>query len=299
MQIEFLGTGGAVTTPRPGCACRVCAQARARGLPYSRTGPSLFVHGPDVLIDTPEESKEQLNRSRVGRIAACCYSHWHPDHVMGRRVWEARNQDWRHWPPRHTRTDVYLPPQVARDFRRTLGTWEHLRFFEQEGLVRLVELAEGEEVTLGDTRVAPLRLAEEYAYAFLVEGEGQRVLLVPDETHGWVPPARACGVDLAVLPLGAMEFDPLTGARRIPRDHPLLATEATFAETLRLVDALGARRVFLTHIEEMDGLNYDDLAELQRRLRRAGRDITFAFDTLLVDVGPTAADPHPTNASSG
>lgn len=144
-----------------------------------------------------------------------------------------------------------------------------------------------------------VREAEEYTYAFLVEGEGQRVLLAPDETHGWVPPALARGVDLAVLPLGAMEFDPLTGARRIPRDHPLLATEATFAQTLRIIDALGARRVILTHIEEMDELSYDDLAALQRRLRRAGRDITLAFDTLLVDVGASTNDPHLTSASPG
>lgn len=115
MQIEFLGTGGAITTPRPGCDCRICAQAREKGLPYARTGPSVFVHGPDVLIDTPEEIKNQLNRSRVTRIGACFYSLWHPDHTMGRRVWEA-NYDWRHWPPQHRPTPIYLPQQVAEDF---------------------------------------------------------------------------------------------------------------------------------------------------------------------------------------
>ncbi|MBI2846110.1 MAG: hypothetical protein HYX86_06160, partial [Chloroflexi bacterium] len=82
MQIEILGSGGAITTPKPGCFCRVCVPAREKGVPYSRTGPSLFVHGPDVLIDTPEEIKQQLNRSRVKQIRAAFYSHWHPDHTM-------------------------------------------------------------------------------------------------------------------------------------------------------------------------------------------------------------------------
>ena len=91
MRVEILGSGGAVTIPRPGCRCRVCVEARERGEPYARTGPSVFVHGPDVLIDTPEESKQQLNRSTVTRIGAGLYSHWHPDHTAGRRVWEARN----------------------------------------------------------------------------------------------------------------------------------------------------------------------------------------------------------------
>ena len=88
MKVEILGSGGASATPRPGCACRVCVEARERGVPYSRMGPSLFVHGPNVLFDTPEESRLQLDRSTVTKIAACFYSHWHPDHTMGRRVWE-------------------------------------------------------------------------------------------------------------------------------------------------------------------------------------------------------------------
>lgn len=102
MRIEILGSGSAITTPRPGCHCRVCSEARVRGIPYSRSGPSLFVHGPDVLIDTPEESKDQLNRSNISNLNACFFSHWHPDHVMGRRVWETQNADWRHW-PRHNK----------------------------------------------------------------------------------------------------------------------------------------------------------------------------------------------------
>src|SRR5512146_299351 len=144
MKIEFLGTGGAITTPNPGCMCPVCIQARKEGVPYSRGGPSLFVHGPNVLIDTPEEIKQQLNRSQVTEIAACFYSHWHPDHVMGRRVWETRNMDPRSWPPRHRQTSIYLPEQVARDFRSTLGTWDHLAFLARLGVVELVELADGD-----------------------------------------------------------------------------------------------------------------------------------------------------------
>ncbi|HET7037236.1 MAG TPA: MBL fold metallo-hydrolase [Thermomicrobiaceae bacterium] len=282
MQIEFLGTGGAISTPRPGCACRVCAQARERGVPYSRGGPSLFVHGPNVLIDTPEESKDQLNRSRVGTIAAGLYSHWHPDHVMGRRVWESLNQDFRSWPPQRRQTPIYLPQQVALDFRTTLGTWDHLTFLQQQGVVRLVELTDGERVVLGDTRIEPFRLAEDYVYAFLFHEGSRRVLIAPDELHGWMPPAALRGVDLAILPMGVVELDPLSGERRIPREHPVLRAEATFAQTLEIVRALEARRVILTHIEEPDGLSHDDLQQVQANLQRQGLPVEFAFDTLLI-----------------
>ena len=110
MRVEILGSRRRGHDPAarllvPGCVSRRAEQ----GVPYSRTGPSVFVHGPDVLIDTPEEAKLQLNRSQVGRIAAGLYSHWHPDHTAGRRVWESRNFDFRSWPRRFETTPVYVP----------------------------------------------------------------------------------------------------------------------------------------------------------------------------------------------
>lgn len=285
MKVEILGSGGATVTPRPGCACRVCVEARERGVPYSRTGPSVFVHGPDVLFDTPEESRLQLDRSRVTEIAACFYSHWHPDHTMGRRVWESvGGHDFRRWPPApgsRRATDVYLPQQVAADFDVRLGAREHFEFLESRGFVRLRELRDGETVELGGVTIRPFRLHEDYVYAFELSGGGKRLLLAMDELHDWVPPAQLRGVDLAVLPMGLSEHDPFTGERRIHESHPVLRFEATFEQTLGIVDALGARRVVLGHVEEVDGLGFDDLKRLEAEI---GRNVTFAWDTMLVDV---------------
>ncbi|UCC81920.1 MAG: hypothetical protein JSW46_13030 [Gemmatimonadota bacterium] len=283
MKVEFLGTGGAIPTPVPGCGCRVCGQARERGVPYSRLGPSLFVHGPDVLIDTPEEIRYQLNRSTVSRIRACFYSHWHPDHVMGRRIWEM-NKDWRGWPRRSRTTDIYIPSRVARDFRDRLGTWEHLAYLQTSGVVRLAELAEGESLELAGIQIRPIRLAEEYVYAFLFKEGGKRLLVAPDELRGWEPPAEVQGVDLAVIPMGVLEFDPFSGTRRISEDHSVLRSEATFRQTMDIAGKLKASRVVMTHIEEPDGLSYDDLVRLEGRLVESGLNLSFAYDTLIVPV---------------
>lgn len=283
MRIEFLGTGGALPTPRPGCACAVCEDARARGVPYRRSGPSLFVHGPDVLVDTPEEIAMQLNRARIMSVPHALYSHWHPDHMMGRRVWEM-NIDWDRWPPRHRVTDIYLPQQVAADFRERLGAWEHLAYFEEMGIVRLHVLSDGHSLMLGRTQITPFRLAAPYVYAFLFEGDGKRVLVAPDELVGWQPPDFVRGVDLAIIPKGIQEFDPFTDERRIPADHPLLSTEATFRQTLEIVRQMAPKRVVMTHIEEADRLGYDDLLRLQKRLQSEGLPVTFAHDTLVLDL---------------
>ncbi|MCP9486122.1 MAG: MBL fold metallo-hydrolase [Gaiellaceae bacterium MAG52_C11] len=285
MKVEILGSGGATATPRPGCECRVCVEARERGVPYARTGPSLFVHGPNVLFDTPEESRLQLDRSTVTEIAACFYSHWHPDHTMGRRVWEAvGGRDFRSWPPvpgSVNRTDVYLPEQVVLDFSGLRGIRHHFDYLEQRGFVRVLELRDGETIRLGEIEVRPFRLHEDYVYAFELSGEGKRLLVAMDELHGWVPPSELRGADLAVLPMGLNHVDPFTGERRIHEEHPVLRFEATFEQTLGIVDALAAKRVVLSHVEEVDGLGHDDLSRLAARV---GREIVFAYDTMIVDV---------------
>jgi len=285
VRVEILGSGGAATIPRPGCQCRVCAEARVRGVPHARTGPSVFVHGPNILFDTPEESKLQIDRAGIREIAACFYSHWHPDHTMGRRMFETRNGDFRTWPlalKRPLVTDVYLPEQVAFDFRTYLGGWDHLLFMQERGWIRLYELSDGDIVRIGDVTVRPFRLAEDYVYAFeLTDAGGRRLFLAMDELNGWVPPADIRGCQLAVLPRGIDEHDPFTGERRVHQDHPVLRFEATFAETLEIVDRLEAERVVMMHIEEFDGLSHDDLLRLEPIV---GRNITFAYDGFVVDV---------------
>lgn len=283
MRIEILGSGGAIATPRPGCTCRVCQQARAKGVPYSRGGPSLFVHGPNLLFDTPEEIGLLLNRSQVRHIAACFYSHWHPDHTMGRRVWEM-NYDYRSWPARNRCTDIYLPQQVAHDFHTRLGLHEHFEFLSRHGVVRLIELSDGASVTLGGTRVTPLRLAENYVYAFLLEAGGRRALIAMDELFGWNPPASLRGVDLAVLPMGIPAIHPLTGSQLMHPNHPVLGHEATFEQTLAMVRQIAPQQAILSHIEEPFDLDHDDYQAVAAQSQRAGLPISFAYDTMMVEV---------------
>jgi phosphoribosyl 1,2-cyclic phosphate phosphodiesterase len=237
-------------------------EAREKGRPYERTGPSVFVHGPDVLIDTPEESKSQLNRSGVRRIAAGLYSHWHPDHTAGRRVWESRNFDFRTWPRRYETTPVYVPERVWEDFEANYGLADQFRFMERQGTVKVVRVATGEPFDLDGYRVTAVPLDAENAHAFLFEGDGERVLVAMDETHGWTPPDLG-PLDLAVLPVGVFEHHPYSGERLIPEEFcrpPVRKTR--YAQALEMARALGARRTVLSHVEEMDRLSHDELVRL-------------------------------------
>ena len=154
---------------------------------------------------------------------------------MGRRVWETRNGDFRTWPREAKQplvTDIYLPEQVAKDFRIWLGGMAHLEFMRDRGWIRIHELEDGQTVEIGGVTVRPFRLSEDYVYAFELSDGDRRLLVAMDELNGWSPPPEVKGCDLAVLPMGICEFDLFTGERLIHEEHPVLRFEATFEETL-------------------------------------------------------------------
>ena len=246
----------------------------------------MFVHGPDLLIDTSEDIYLQLDRARLGHIHGGLYSHWHPDHTMGRRVWETLNADPRGMPPRHRRSEVYVPTGVLEDFER-YGLMPHFDFLARR-FIDLIPMQPKRPYVINGYTVTAIPLAMERAYAFLLEAPGHgpdalRVLVAMDETKGWSPPPAVRGVHLAVIPVGIFEFDPFTGERRMPPEHPLLREEATFDETLALVAALGAGRTVLSHIEEPDQLGYDALRRLEQRSDLRALRATFAFDGCVID----------------
>ena len=273
VQVEILGSGGAATIPRPGCRLPRLRRGPREGRPFARTGPSTFVHGPNILFDTPEESKLQLERAGIGEIAACFYSHWHPDHTMGRRVWETRNGDFRTWPREAKRplvTDVYLPEQVAPDFRSGSAGWptssscrprldpDPRARGRRDGRDRRCHGA-----PLPARRGLRLRLRAHRRRPAAPRRDGRAQRLV----------AAACGDGLRPggAPDGHLRVRPVHRRAPIHEDHPVLRFEATFEETLG--DRRRARRgrVVLSHVEEMDCISYDDLLRVEQRLQAEGR----------------------------
>ncbi|MFC1959933.1 MBL fold metallo-hydrolase [Chloroflexota bacterium] len=286
MRFEFLGTGGASITPRPGCMCRMCAEARQRGVPYSRNGPGLFVHGPNLLIDTAEDVAHSLNRAAIAQVDGVLWSHWHPDHTAGLRVLEMNIRLW-DLPSQHVCTPVYIPAGVGTDFDQ-YGINDQLDYLEQKlGVIERNIVAEGSFFELNGMAVVPVHLPvrPDNVYAFILTEGDKRVLVAPDELFGWQPPVTLGHFDLAILPVGVFEFDPFSGERVIPAEHPVLTSEVTFRQTLDMVRQLDADRVIFTHIGEHDRLSYDDLMRLQRQLLTEQPDlgnVMFAFDRLAV-----------------
>jgi len=286
MKLEILGSGGAVKTPKPFCSCRVCTEAREGGVEYSRMGPSVFIHGPDILIDTPEEISIQINRSRIPGIRAGLYSHWHPDHTAGKRVFEM-NIDWTGLPPKPACTSLILPEKIASTFEESMSIMQTFNYFEYLKIIDMTIIGNDEELSLDGYRITPVQLGFDYVFGYEIASPTQKILIIMDEMKDWKPAdrIRSTHYDLVYLPFGIFDVNPITQKRLIDAAHPLLEDEQTVDETIAIIDMLTAKRFILSHIEEPDGITI----ELGRQLsdyysRKTGKDITLASDTMLIEV---------------
>ena len=197
---------------------------------------------------------------------------------MGRRVLEELNMSILH-PEARRVTDVWLPTWVREDFRKRLGLSDHFQFFERMGIVRVHEIAQGEPLHVDGVRVRAFRMAQPGLTSFLLEQGQKRVVLAIDDTKDWVPGETLLEPDLLVLEAGWFERDP-KGKVLVPKGHWIRGAEASFEETLDLVDRIRPRRTILTHIEEVCGRSYPDYVRLEEEYE--DRRLQFAYDGLRV-----------------
>lgn len=80
--MEFLGTGTSQGVPVVACECAVCRSADPKDKRL-RTSVWVKVNGKSLLIDAGPDLRQQLLRSGVGHLDAVLLTHEHMDHVAG------------------------------------------------------------------------------------------------------------------------------------------------------------------------------------------------------------------------
>ena len=280
VELVFLGTAGAETTPKVGCLCRVCQEARLKGGRFVRNGPSVFLAGASVLFDTPEDADKSLEREGIHEVRHLVYTHWHPDHTAGRRVLEQLNMDWLDRKKRRV-TDVWLPNWVREHFRKRHGLEENLEYFERAGIARINEVGEGEPFQLDGITVRPFRMAQPGLTAYILERGSRRWVFALDDTKDWKPSTEFSDPDLLVLETGWFERDP-EGGIIVPSGHPIRNEEASFDETLDIIDRINPQKAVLTHIEQLWDRSYEDYLELEKK--HNGHKLEFAYDGLRINL---------------
>lgn len=84
MKLTLLGTGDAIGTPKIGCRCPACLDARAGGL-SRRMRFSILVESDcgKVLVDTSPDLRWQLLKKEIDKVDAVIWTHGHYDHYAG------------------------------------------------------------------------------------------------------------------------------------------------------------------------------------------------------------------------
>lgn len=282
MDLTVLGSGGCTVIPKPLCGCPVCEEARRKGAPYERTGPSAFIHDENLLIDTPAEIASQLNRSQIDQIDYLLFTHLDPDHVEGSRVVEQITLDFRTWtayPDKHIR--LILPEELdnrLKDIQSIYGPL--IDYYEEQGFVQRTPFQD--TIEIGELKITgiPIDRGSQWSYIYVFERKGRKMVYAPCDIKPF-PEDRAevLRADLLVIQPGIFE-DGLKHDFAYGKGHISRSTLYTFEQTLALAKRIQAGKILFIHLEEYWNRSHDDYAALEAK----SDNIRFAYDGMHVVV---------------
>lgn len=279
MKLIILGSGASVAFPRPCCQCSKCVKARKKGIPYARTGPSLFVLDERILFDTPEEIVFQLNREKIKQVNAIFYTHWHPDHMQGLRVFEHIKYDYDR--KRIKPIPVFVPKDCLKDFEGFYAN--HFKFFEEQGYAEMHETSDRKPVKIGEITVTPLNLMrpDRVRYAYLIEdSKGCRAVYAPCSVFGMKLDEYYSNLDLLVLELG-WHGKTLETRKKLPKTHAW-QDHISFEEDIEIIRKIKPRQTILTQLEGTRHETWESANKLMKPFYEL--NIKIAFDGMRVEL---------------
>ena len=259
MKLTFLGTGTSFGVPQIGCHCRVCRSSDPRDR-RTRVGAVVETDGgAQILIDTPPELRLQLVTTGIDKVDAVLVTHEHADHTHGMDDLRAIT----------VRRDSALPVYAAPETLAALAQKFPYIFDDRmkplpgtskpEGTARAITA--GVPFTIGDAEILPFQVPHGQVtvlgfrigpLAYITDAKS-----IPDEVL-----RQIAGVKVLVL----------NALFRV--EHP---THLSIPEAVRVAQAVGAERTFLTHLTH-DYLHADLEAELPRGIAPAFDGLTLRVD---------------------
>ncbi len=268
--------------PKPLCRCRVCKEARTKGPPYERTGPSIYIHDIHLLIDTPAESALQLNRAGIDAVDYLLFTHLDPDHTEGFRVVEQITIDfrtWRNYPDKRIR--LISPRPLAESLPRIQSVYgPMIDWCVSRGFVNCDSFDHC--LRIGDIDITAVQVErnDHTVFIYVFEQNGRKVVYAPCDIKPF-PERReeVKNADMLVIQPGMFE----TGLRHgfeYPEDHISRQTLYTFDDTMALAVRINAKSVLFVHLEEYWNRGYDDYKALEKKFGH----IRFAYDGMRISV---------------
>ena len=282
MELTILGSGGCMIIPKPLCDCHVCEEAREKGIPYERSGPSSFIHDENLLIDTPADISSRLNRSSIEAIDYLIFTHLDPDHIEGFRVVEQISLDFRSWkayPEKQIR--LVLPEPLYENLRMIRSVYGSLLdFYEGQGFIKSTVF--NGRIRLGqmDITAIPVEPAINPSFIYVFERGGKKVVYATCDIKPFPEDRKEVDrPDLLIVQPGIFEQG-LKHDFIYPAEHISRKTLYTFEETLAIAERIQAGHVLFVHLEEYWNRSFDDYLSIEKK----HKNISFAYDGLMVKV---------------
>jgi phosphoribosyl 1,2-cyclic phosphate phosphodiesterase len=235
-----------------------------------------------LLIDTPAEIGDQLNRAQIHRIDYLLFTHLDPDHVEGFRVVEKVALDFRTWeayPGKHIQ--LILPQHLndrVGDIRSTYGSL--VDYYVTQGFLQRRPFHR--KIIVNGLRLTALEVKRDSQFSFIYvfeKGDKKLVYAACDIRPFPTESVEVRNPDLLVIQPGLFESG-LRHGFRYPRHHVSRKTLYTFEETLALAERIGARQVLFVHLEEYWNRSHDDYLAIEDRFP----NIRFAYDGMQIAI---------------
>lgn len=282
MKLIILGSGGAVSIPRPFCNCKNCSKARTKGIPWARTGPSMFLKDESILFDTPEEIRIQIEREKIKQIKHVFYTHWHPDHTQGLRIFEHINFSYPNEPKKEP-INVHIPENTFSDFETFCSS---LFYFEKMGYVKINKIKDRVPIKIGNITITPLdfKRKDRVRYGYLIGKNKKRVIYAPCSLFDMVLDKNYKNLDLLLIETGWFGNTKRVRAK-LPKNHPW-QDHISFEENLEIIRKVRPKKTILTHIDGTRHLKKDADHDflLERANKHKDLNIDISYDGMKIEL---------------
>jgi phosphoribosyl 1,2-cyclic phosphate phosphodiesterase len=238
-----------------GCDCAVCRSLDPRDQRL-RVAVHVAVEGRSLVIDTGPDFRQQMLRARVSHLDAVLFTHEHKDHTAGLddiRAFNFRQQQ---------EMPVYAEPRVINQLKQEFAYIFAEQKYPGVPQVRLHPIeADDQPFDVAGVAVQPLR-ALHYRLPVLGFRIGGFAYLTDANFIGPETMQQLRGADTIVL----------NALRREPH-----ISHFTLGQAVEVLENLGPRRAYLTHISHQLGRHREVEAELPPWIR-------LAYDGLKLEV---------------
>ncbi len=253
MKVTFLGTGTSQGVPVIACPCPVCHSTDEHDKRL-RTSVLIETQGLTLIIDSGPDFRQQMLRANVQHLDAILFTHEHKDHIAGMDDIRAFNYIQQKAMP------VYAEVRVQNALRQ-----EFSYVFAEEKYPGIPEVEfitlKNKDFNIGDLRITPIRAMHLKLpvfgfkignFAYLTD-----INYIADEEK-----EKIKDIDYLVI----------NGLRK--EKH---ISHYNLNEAVELINEVGAKNGFITHISHQMGLH----KEVQKQLPT---HIKLAYDGLVLEI---------------